>query len=52
MNQAELGGLVDTSRESISRILTEFSKDGIIEVNGKEVKITNKKSLRLISQNG
>jgi len=52
MNQAELGGLVDTSRESISRILTEFSKDGIIEVNGKQIKITNKKSLKLISQNG
>ncbi|MDD2798528.1 MAG: Crp/Fnr family transcriptional regulator [Bacteroidales bacterium] len=52
MNQSELAGLVDTSRESISRLLTEFSKDGIIEMSGKQIKITNEKSLKLISQNG
>jgi len=52
LSQAELANLVDTSRESVSRILTEFDKDKIIELKGKEISILNKKSLQLISQNG
>jgi len=31
LSQAELANLVDTSRESVSRILAEFDKDGIIK---------------------
>lgn len=52
VSQAEIGNLVDTSRESVSRILTEFHKDGIITFSGKKIEIINKKSLQLISQNG
>ncbi|HET7734001.1 MAG TPA: helix-turn-helix domain-containing protein, partial [Paludibacter sp.] len=52
LSQAELANLVDTSRESVSRVLTEFDKDGIIGINGKQIEILNKKSLQLISQNG
>ena len=52
LNQSELANMVDTSRESISRLMTEFDKDGIISVKGKEIQIINKKSLLLISQNG
>ncbi|NWJ52421.1 MAG: Crp/Fnr family transcriptional regulator [Bacteroidetes bacterium] len=52
ISQAEIGNLVDTSRESVSRILTEFHKDGILKITGKKVEIINKKSLLLISQNG
>jgi CRP/FNR family transcriptional regulator len=52
LSQAELGNYVDTSRESVSRILTEFHKDGILSINGKKIEIINKKSLLLISQNG
>ena len=52
LNQSEIGNMVDTSRESISRILTEFDKDGIIKMTGKQIEILNKKSLQLISQNG
>ncbi len=52
VSQAELANLVDTSRESVSRILTEFHKDGILKVKGKQIEIMNKKSLLLISQNG
>lgn len=48
----EIGNLVDSSRESISRILSEFANDGIIRLGTKEVEILNKKSLRLISENG
>ena len=52
LSLVELANLVDTSRESVSRILTEFDKDGIIQLKGKEIQITNKKSLQLVSQNG
>ena len=52
ISQAEIGNLVDTSRESISRTLSEFHKDGIIRFTGKQIEILNKKSLMLISQTG
>jgi CRP/FNR family transcriptional regulator len=52
LSQAELANLVDTSRESVSRVLTEFDRDGIIKLKGKQIEIINKKSLELISQNG
>jgi CRP/FNR family transcriptional regulator len=52
LNQEDLGNLVDSSRESVSRVLTEFEKDGIIKLSGKKVEIINKKSLLLISANG
>ncbi len=52
ISQSELANLVDTSRESVSRVLTEFDKDGLIKVTGKKIDILNKKSLKLISQNG
>ena len=48
----EIGNLVDTSRESVSRVLTEFSHDGIIRISGKQIEILNKESLMLISKNG
>jgi len=52
ISQSELANLVDTSRESVSRVLNEFHDDGIISVNGKEISILNKKVLLMISQNG
>ena len=52
ITQEDLGDLVDSSRESISRVLAEFDKDGIIKIAGKKIEILNKKSLLLISANG
>ena len=52
LNQSEMGNMVDTSRESISRILSEFDKDGIIQITGKQIEILDKSRLQLISQNG
>jgi CRP/FNR family transcriptional regulator len=52
LNQEDLGNLVDSSRESVSRVLNEFEKDGIIKISGKKVEILNKKSLLMISANG
>ncbi len=52
LSQSELASLVDTSRESVSRVLAEFDKDGIIKMSGKTIEILNKKSLKMVSQNG
>lgn len=52
ISQAEFANLVDTSRESVNRVLSEFDKDGIIKLKGKEIEILKIKSLILISQNG
>lgn len=52
LSQSEVGNLIDTSRESVSRMLSEFEKDGIIRMQGRRITITNKRSLELISQNG
>jgi len=52
LSQSEIGNLIDTSRESVSRMLSEFEKDGIISMQGKNIEILKKKSLELISQNG
>ncbi len=52
VNQEEIGGLVDSSRESVSRVITEFEKDGLIRIASKRVEILNKKSLQLVSANG
>ena len=48
----EFGNFVDTSRESVSRILTDFKNDGIINLNGKKVEILNEKLLEKISNKG
>lgn len=52
ISQSEIGNLIDTSRESVSRMLSEFDKDGLIKMTGKQIEILNKKSLELISQKG
>ncbi len=38
LTQEDLGNLVDSSRESISRVLTEFENDGIIRLPVKRLK--------------
>lgn len=48
----EFGNFVDTSRESVSRILTDFKNDGIINLIGKKVEILNEKLLETISNKG
>ena len=48
----EIGCLVDTGRESVSRVLTEFTNDNIIRMKGRKVEILNKKSLKQISEKG
>ncbi len=52
VSRDELASLIDTSRESVSRVLAEFNNDGIIRMNGRDIEILNKKLLKLISENG
>ncbi len=52
LNQEEIGNLVDSSRESVSRVFNEFERDGIIRISGRKLGIINKDSLALISANG
>ncbi|MCK9612988.1 MAG: Crp/Fnr family transcriptional regulator [Bacteroidales bacterium] len=52
LTQSEFGDLVGTSRESVSRILSDFSANKLIEFKGKKFKILNKKLLKQISEKG
>ncbi|PLW94002.1 MAG: hypothetical protein C0592_04345 [Marinilabiliales bacterium] len=52
LSREELGNLVDASRESVSRILSDFQKDGIISTEKRMIKILNKEKLEMISRNG
>lgn len=52
LNRNELADLVCTSRETISRILSDLTKERIIEANGKHIKILNYNMLKEISKKG
>jgi len=52
LNINELSDLISTSRESVSRILSEFNKEGIIQINKKELTILKEEILQKISQKG
>jgi CRP/FNR family transcriptional regulator len=52
LNQEEIGNLIDASRESVSRVFSEFEKDELIITKGKQVEIINTESLKMISSKG
>lgn len=52
LSREELGNLVDASRESVSRILTEFHEEKIINLKNKEISILNRDKLKLICEKG
>jgi CRP/FNR family transcriptional regulator len=52
LTRSEFGNYVDVTRESVSRILTEFHNENIIALNGRQVEILNEKLLRIISKTG
>lgn len=52
VTQEEIGNLIDSSRESVSRVLAEFEKDELIRIKGRKLEVLNRKSLKLISANG
>ena len=52
LNRNEFSDLIGSSRESVSRVLTQFNDEGIIHMSGKFIKILDRKTLQLISKNG
>jgi len=52
LNRNELGDLTCTSRETVSRILTDFNKNKMIKVDKKHIKILQPDKLRMISEMG
>lgn len=52
LSRSEIGNFIDTSRESVCRVLSEFEHDNIIKVSGKKIMILNRNNLQLISDNG
>ncbi|MCU4164808.1 Crp/Fnr family transcriptional regulator [Carboxylicivirga caseinilyticus] len=52
LNRNEIADLICTSRETVSRLFTDFSKDNIIKIEGKHIKLLNKRKLEEISKNG
>ncbi len=52
MSLHELSELSGVSKESVSKILKEFTTDGIIRINKKQVEIINNDFLNEISRKG
>lgn len=45
LSREEIANLVGTATESTIRLLSEFKKDGVIDLDGKKIKITNSREL-------
>ena len=52
LTRGEIGDLIGTSRESVSRVLSELSSEKIIQLDSNEMKILNKEALNHISEKG
>jgi CRP/FNR family transcriptional regulator len=52
VSRKEIAQLIDMTTENVIRILSEFRKDGIIRINGKNIEIINKKLLEQIGAHG
>lgn len=50
LSREEIGNLIGTATESIIRMLSEFSKNGIIQTQGKRIKIIDYQKLKLTSE--
>lgn len=49
LTREELANIVGTATESVIRLLSEFKSDQLIELNGRKIRILNKKALEKIS---
>ncbi len=52
VSRQELADLTGITRESASRILTDFHEEKIVEIKSREIKIINEKLLKQISEKG
>ena len=52
LSRSELADLVCTSRETVSRLLSNLAQESIITIQGKQVRIIDKQRLEKISESG
>lgn len=52
LSRQEMANYVSTSRESISRTLIDLDRDGIIQLDGRNILLTDKNKLEKISRKG
>ncbi len=52
LTRSEFGAYIGTTRETVTKIIHDFTKDKIIEVNGRNIRILNKNILQKISNTG
>jgi CRP-like cAMP-binding protein len=52
LSRDDFGKLVSTSREAVSRTLSKFHENGLIEISGHYIKILNKSKIEKISEVG
>lgn len=52
ISRREIGELINMTTENVIRILSEFRKDGIIKIDGKNIAIEKKEMLEKISKSG
>ena len=50
LSREELAGMIGTATESCIRILSEFNKNGLIELVGKKIKIVSKSKLQRLAE--
>ena len=51
LTREDLSNIVGTATESVIRLLSEFKSDGLIELNGRKIKILDKPGLKSIANN-
>jgi len=49
LTREELANIVGTATESVIRLLSEFKSDRLVELNGRKIRIMNRKGLEKIS---
>ena len=52
LTRSKFGEYIGTTRETVSKIIHDFTKDNIIEVDGKKIKLIDKKILQKIGKSG
>jgi CRP/FNR family transcriptional regulator len=52
VSRKEIAELIGMTTENVIRILSEFRKEKIIKINGKEIEIVDFERLKMISDRG
>jgi CRP-like cAMP-binding protein len=50
LSREELAGMIGTATESCIRLLSEFNKNGLIELNGKRISLLDRTKLKRLSE--